>query len=379
MAFASLLQSAENIGTVNFRKELNFRLEFKYQISKKLLGFFAVVPLAFALRSYWALVIGTLMARLGGLLLSFWMSSYRPRLSLKAGRELFAFSRWLLVGGAVVFARQRSSDFIIGRLAGPQTLGLFSIANELGMMPATEIVMPVSRASFPVYSTIADDLRALADAYLRVLGLVALIAAPAGVGLAATADLLVPIMFGPKWTDAIPVTALLGIYGVTLAIQGNIFPVFLARGRPQFSVWVVAFQLVCLLPLLVTLTRLWGSTGAGTAYLISGFLSMPLALYFASRELKMPAVRTIAVLWRPAVASGVMYLTLDLVPSVAAGDAVLAAMALRLAEKVLLGVAVFVAASTLLWLAAGRPAAAETTAFQYIARHCVRRFSRNVS
>ena len=231
MAVASLLLSAENIGTVDFRKEMNFRLEFKYQVGKKLLGFLAVVPLAFVLKSYWALVVGTLIARLGGLLLSFRLSPYRPRISFGAGRELFVFSRWLLIGGFVVFARQRSSDFVIGRLAGPQTLGLFSIASELGTMPATEIVMPVARAAFPVYSTIADDRSALAQAYLRVLGLVALIAVPAGVGLASTADLLVPVLFGPKWLDAIPVMAYLSLYGVTLAIQGNIFPVFLARGQ----------------------------------------------------------------------------------------------------------------------------------------------------
>lgn len=376
MALASLLQSAENIGTVNFRKDLDFRREFKYQTSKKLVSLVAVVPLAFALRSYWALVIGTIIARLGGLLLSFWMSPYRPRLCLTAARELFVFSRWLLLGGVVVFARQRASDFVIGRYAGPQNLGLFSIANELGTMPATEIVMPVARAAFPVYSTIAGDLDALAETYLRVLGLVALLAIPAGIGLAATSGLLVPVLFGPKWTDAIPVMALLSLYGVTLAIQGNIFPVFLARGRPQFSVWVVTVQLFCLLPLLVILTRMHGSTGAGAAYLISGCLSTPVALAFAARELKIPTFRTIGVLWRPAAASCTMLLALDLLSPRVLDGAAWATMGLQLAAEVLLGATAYIAVSAALWLVSGRPAGAESSALQYISRQFASRFAR---
>jgi O-antigen/teichoic acid export membrane protein len=365
MALASLLQGAENIGTVDFRKYLDFRREFRYQAAKKAIGFLAVVPLALMLRSYWALVIGTIVARVGGLGLSFWMSPYRPRPCLRTGRELFVFSRWLLIGGVVVFARQRASDFVIGRFGGARSLGLFNIASELGTMPATEIVMPVSRAAFPVYSTIAHDLPALASSYLRVLGLVALLSIPAGAGIAVTADLLVPVLFGDKWLDATPILAFMGLYGVTLALQGNIFPVFLARGKPQYSVWVVAFQLACLLPLLYAMTRTSGATGAGIAYFASGCLSMPVALHYAARELGIPLSRTMAVLWRPLVAASVMYLTLTMLWPALPADAGIAMLLLRLLLEIMAGVLVFVLAIFVLWWPTRQPADAESSALQF--------------
>jgi lipopolysaccharide exporter len=366
MAFASLLQGAENIGTVDFRKHLDFRREFRYQTGKKVISFLAVVPLALLLRNYWAIVVGTVVARAGALGLSFWMSPYRPRPCLETGRELFVFSRWLLVGGLVVFARQRASDFMIGRMAGPRALGLFNVASELGTTPATEIVMPVSRAAFPVYSTIASDAPALASAYLRVLGLVALLAIPAGAGLAATADLLVPVLFGDKWLDATPVLAYMGLYGITLALQGNIFPVFLARGKPRYSVWVVAFQLACLLPLLYWWTRAHGSTGAGIAYLASGCLSMPLALYYACRELDVTFARTLGVLWRPLVAATIMYGTLTLFWTMPDAQAGIVTLLVQLLLEVLAGVVIFALAILLLWWPTRAPSDAESSAIEFL-------------
>lgn len=55
LAFGPLISGAENIGVVAFRKELTFRREFVFQLSRKLIGFCVVVPLAFWLRNYWAL------------------------------------------------------------------------------------------------------------------------------------------------------------------------------------------------------------------------------------------------------------------------------------------------------------------------------------
>jgi O-antigen/teichoic acid export membrane protein len=274
----------------------------------------------------------------------------------------------MLLGSVIVFARQRASDFVIGRLAGAQSLGLYNIGAELSTMPATEIAMPVSRAAFPVYSAIARDRGGLADAYHRVLGLVALIAIPAGVGLAVTADLLVPLLFGPNWIAAIPIAGLLGFYGVTLAVQGNVFPLFLAVGRPQLSVWVVAFQLACLLPMLFVFTDRDGIAGAATAYLASGILSMPLAMYLAARELDVGMLRSVRVLWRPVAASAAMYMALDrLRPSLDSGAGA-GAMGSHLLAAVSAGAVFFVFVSVTLWLLAGRPDGAERHVLDYCRR-----------
>jgi O-antigen/teichoic acid export membrane protein len=77
LALGPLISGAENIGVVAFRKELNFRKEFLFQLSRKALGFLIVVPIALIVRNYWALVVGILFSKLAGTAISYLMHPYR--------------------------------------------------------------------------------------------------------------------------------------------------------------------------------------------------------------------------------------------------------------------------------------------------------------
>ncbi len=182
LAFASAVQGFENIGVVMFRKELNFAREFRYLLGKRIVVFLVTVPLAIALRSYWALVIGTVAGRINGVALSYLMQSYRPRFSLAARADLFHFSKWMLLFNALGFLKERSSDFVVGRLAGAHALGIFNVSSDLANMPGTELVAPINRAVFPAYARLAHDLDALRAEYLSVMSMVGLLGHPGGGG-----------------------------------------------------------------------------------------------------------------------------------------------------------------------------------------------------
>ena len=139
LAFGPLFTGAENIGVVAFRKELDFRREFRFQISRKMIAFCVVVPLAFLLRNYWALVIGTLVSKASSTVISYLMHPFRPRPSLSQLRPMLRFSRWLLFNNFVSFLKERSSDFFVGRLHGSQALGVYNIAYEFAHLPSTEL------------------------------------------------------------------------------------------------------------------------------------------------------------------------------------------------------------------------------------------------
>jgi O-antigen/teichoic acid export membrane protein len=70
-----LIESLENIGTVNFRRELDFRREFIFMLSKRLSAVAVTLVAALATQSYWALIAGTLTGRAVGLVLSYTMQS----------------------------------------------------------------------------------------------------------------------------------------------------------------------------------------------------------------------------------------------------------------------------------------------------------------
>jgi lipopolysaccharide exporter len=97
LAVGVVVTSLENIGVVEFRKELQFQREFAYRALSKVASFALTVPLAIILRNYWALVIGMLIGQLASVALSYIMCGYRPSFSLAVWRELMRFSKWLLM------------------------------------------------------------------------------------------------------------------------------------------------------------------------------------------------------------------------------------------------------------------------------------------
>jgi lipopolysaccharide exporter len=364
LAIGSVAQGLQNIGLVAFRTEMRFDREFKFLIAKKLISFVVTVPLAIALDSYWALVIGQTVGRIAGTALSYWVHPYRPRLSLAAGGELFHFSKWVLAINFVQYLRERSSDWIIGRVAGPSALGAFNISYELASLPSTELVAPINRAVFPAYAQLAkgggDSLR---REYLSVIAMIVLIATPAILGITVTAPLLVPVMLGPNWSQAVPVLMLLGFFGFTNMIQSNAQAAYLALGRADIPAKLNALNVAVQLAAVIPLTIAYGVVGAAAAYLITAALNIPIAVGVILRMLKISAREFIVQIWRPMAAATLMYVGIRKYMEVA-GDATGLSAAAHLAAAVVLGSLVYVGVLAALWLWSGKPDGAERTALR---------------
>ncbi|MEP7242487.1 MAG: lipopolysaccharide biosynthesis protein [Gammaproteobacteria bacterium] len=356
LACGAMFQGLENVGVVMFRKNMEFHREFRFLLTKKVMAFAVVIPLAYTLRNYWALVIGTVTGRAGGLALSYAMHAFRPKFSLSRVRELMHVSKWLLTQNLITFLRDRSSDFVIGRIAGPRPLGIFSVSAEISSMPGTELVAPINRAILPGYVRLAHDMPALRREYLSVMAMIALVAVPAVAGFAVCAPFLVLVVLGPKWIDAAILIQILAFFGITQVLQSNAYSAFLAIGKPQVFVKINGIHVAILLPALVGLTYAFGITGAAWAYVGTALVILPVNFYFITRHLGLRPMEFISHLWRPLCAATVMYLGVRLIgptPPVVVLPTVRSLVSLF--ECIALGVPIYIASATVLWLLAGRP------------------------
>lgn len=380
LAIGSAAQGFQNIGLVAFRTEMRFDREFRFLTAKKLIGFCITVPLAVILDSYWALVIGQTVGRIASTALSYWVHAYRPRLSLAATKELFHFSKWLLLISCIGYLKERSSDWVIGRMAGPASLGAFNVSYELASLPGTELVAPINRAVFPAYARLAaESLEALRREYLSVISVIVLLAVPAVLGVAATASLLVPVMLGPNWSEAIPVLMLLSFFGLTNVVQSNAQAAYLALGRADIPAKVNALHVVVQLAALIPLTSMYGVRGAAIAYLVTATVMIPLSLGVVLRMLSIPVSNFASRIWRPLTAAILMYLIvaeyLDLVGGGASGAGALA----HLMAAVALGAIAYVTITFGLWLLSGRPPGAEQLALDKALQVCGRVLTRRAA
>lgn len=357
LAAGFAIRGFQNIGVVHFRKDMNFRKEFAVMFSKKAVGVLVTIPLAFYLRSYWALVAGIVAGDVLGVIVTYVFHPFRPRLGLSAAREMLDFSKWLLASNALRFVQQRSPDFLIGRVSGSAALGIFAIGFEISTLPSTELVAPINRVVFPGYSKLARDARVLGQSYLDVLAVIALLLLPASLGLSAVARPLVDVFLGDKWTAAAPLIAVLGIYGGVYAIQTNSASVFNAIGKPYLVAFLMLVNIVMLLGACIPLAFAFGPLGVSAGYLISCVLLAPATFYFVCRETSIRFADLAGVLWRPAVSSLVMYVVIGYVSSILAAKNV--ASIAMLGALIPLGAAVYSASVVLLWFIAGRPMSAE--------------------
>jgi len=360
LGLAPLIQGLENIGVVTFRKELNFRAEFMWLTGKRLVALAVVLPLAFVLRSYWALVIGIVVGRLAGVALSYAAHPYRPRFSIAARHDLLGFSKWVLLVSILQFLLQRCGDLIIGRTLGSGPLGIYNISLEVASLPTTELVAPINRAVYPAFAKIANDRAQLKQEYLAVIGIIALFAVPAAVGLAAVAELVVPLLLGEKWMAAVPLIKVLALLGAVQFAHTNAYSVFLAVGRPAFQVRVHAIHVPLIVGLMIYLTAQQGIIGAAWAAAVSGILIVPVSLGFIFRELDLRIGEFAQVVWRPAVAAAVMYVCVTAL-NARMHPLGLATEILQLLLLLCTGALVYIITVTFLWWSAGLPKSAERT------------------
>ncbi|MGE4050156.1 MAG: lipopolysaccharide biosynthesis protein [Piscinibacter sp.] len=354
LALGPLFSGAENIGIVAFRKELDFRREFKFQITRKLIAFAVVVPMALVFRNYWALVAGTLVSKLGSTVISYLMHPFRPRFTLVQIKPMMHFSRWLLFNNAVSFLKERSSDFFIGRFHGAPALGLYNIAYEFAHLPTTELGAPINRALVPGFAklSLAEDIRA---AYRNAVAMLATVALPAAAGIFAVAPLLVPVVFGPKWLAAVPLMQLLCFNGALLLFHSSICAVLVARGHPARVTRVNAIYVLVLLCGLAVGSQLGGVEWAAVAALATSFACTPIYLYEMKRSLGVAPGVFVSALVRPVVASGAMLATLLFVLPGRDHGLPLPAAVFWLGLGIGLGAVVYLAVLLIAWIAAGKP------------------------
>ena len=247
-----------NVGIVNFRREMRFQKEFLYLATKRVIGFVVTLTLAFTFRTYWALIAGIVVTRVGGVFLSYVMEPFRPRLSLRKLQDLLDFSQWLFVNNIILIGVVRFPHFVIGRVLGAQSLGLYTVGNELGSLAISELAAPVNRAVFPAYSRLSHNLEEFKQSFLQTGSAVLVIALPASFGIALIAEPAVLLLLGDAWSNAIPIVQISAWAAACIAAATNNGIAYLAMGVPRAAAIMAAVRLLVLVPLcLWAVASLW--------------------------------------------------------------------------------------------------------------------------
>jgi lipopolysaccharide exporter len=118
-----------------------------------------------------------------------------------------------------------------------------------------------------------------------------------------SAPLVVPVLFGERWKEAVVPLVALALYTAVRAVGGGATEVYKALGRPSLSVYVSLVRLAVLVPSLVLAARWWGMPGVAWAQLATSSLFAVLMQGVALRVLRL-RWRDLASAVAPAILGG---------------------------------------------------------------------------
>jgi len=171
----------------------------------------------------WAIVLGQICdAALRALMLFVIQPhSMRPLLSRSETAALFRFGGGQTASVVGTWIAGQGDNAVVGRYLGAATLGLYSRAYMLMMIPAMLIGSAFDRVLFPAMASVQDDKRRLRVAVTHSLGTVALLSLPATViAVVLSRDVVITVL-GDEWVPMHTCFAILGV-GVFLRTASRI-------------------------------------------------------------------------------------------------------------------------------------------------------------
>lgn len=160
--------------------------------------------------------------------LHFYPLTFKFHFSLAPLKSIFSYSLYQFLFQFVNYFSRNLDKFLIGKLMTPAQLGYYDKSYRLMQMPLqnlTEVVNPVIQ---PVLVSIKDDKHDIANKYVRIVELLAIIGFPLCAILWFCGDEIILLMFGKKWTPAIMSFKILTIcipFNLISAPSGGFFQV----------------------------------------------------------------------------------------------------------------------------------------------------------
>lgn len=312
IAMTAAIRALENPRIVTFRRALDFRPDFQFDVAEKLASFVIAVAMAITLRSYWALILASLAGTVARIVLTYVKMPYRPRLRLTRWRALMSFSIWLTLAEVVKTINMAAVPLIAGALLPTGAVGQYSLGERVASMPVRESVGALQAALFPAFSRMADDLPRMRAAYIRAQAMTSLFAVPMGFGLAALAEPLVQLLIGENWLPAVPVIQAVAIASSIMAIQ-NALPLAMATGDTQMLFRRNLRNLVVQIPLIASglvigrESAIGGLAGLSIALVLSVAINTLLNLLLVRKLVASPLREQLALAARPMIASMIMF------------------------------------------------------------------------
>lgn len=203
--------------------------------------------------------------------------SWRPKLKFTTvgWGDLLRFGRHVLGVELLNNLRGNLDYLIVGRFLSLEALGIYYFAFNAGLGISLGIITSIKSALLPHLCDARYDLNQFKQRYFSSLRTIALTIFPLVLLQSSLAPFYVPLVFGEKWTSAIPVLILICLSAIPRPFAESASQLLIAVDRPQIDfLWNVIFTILFSIALLIGVQ--WQSIGVATMVLLIHAICLPL-------------------------------------------------------------------------------------------------------
>lgn len=361
-----------NIGIVEFDRNLELERDLKFRLTVRLSTFVVTLSAAFLLRNYWALVIGGVFQGAIHCVASYFVHPFRPRFSLQRKAEMLSVSLWMFLTSAAQTVQSEMERIVVGRISSLGTLGYYSVSKGLSSIFTDEVATALNRVTFVTTANSGKRLGEAPDRLQSMLGTYALIAAPLGLGLAATAPNTVYVLLGEQWGQAIPFLQLIAPAAALYAVSKLVISSLQASGKAKLAAKLaLASAGTALATIALIVIMQGGALDVATGILVTNGLALAAGIIVLTMTEKINAAATLLATARPFLAALIMLAV------VSQGIDATEPSIVMLAAQVIAGAVLYLTALIAIWLSCGKPDGAEAASLNLLKSWLDRRLVQN--
>jgi len=281
-AVGLLLQGLHSPAMALLLRKLDLKQRVRMDLIRRVGETTVTIGLALWWRNVWALIAGQLVGFALGSVLSYAAAPFRPRFKLRGPslHYFLHFGKRVNVATVLTVVVMSGGEFVVGRLLGAESLGLYQIALAIPLLIGVRATVMVGQVSLPTYSRLQTDRPGVIKAFVVQMKIIGLLLFPATMMLAVFAPILVPLCFGPRWLDAVVPLRLLSVYAMCAGLTGTLAAMQYGLSRPECPMRVAIVQGVVYAVMIWPFTAWFGLVGAAGSLVAAYGVGMVLSVRY---------------------------------------------------------------------------------------------------
>ncbi|MDG5814751.1 lipopolysaccharide biosynthesis protein [Chitinispirillales bacterium ANBcel5] len=279
---------ASTVHRALMQRRLKFKTHSMIEITSAIIS--SLCSLIFALigLGVWALIWSLLIFHLFNSLISFIVLR---ELKIKNYQISFAFpiilsSSVFMLQKIIGYFNTNIDNLIIGRVFGPETLGVYTISYDIISIPNIAFGVVLTSVLLSVFSRLQDDNKRISTAYCKIMLFVTSISTIYYVLIGiCSAELIATITFfrpNNNWDQSISVLRYLSILGITYAYSG--YPGFILIPKKKLKLLIIWYSMMFILAsIAVVIGSNYGVEGVCAALIAKTIITIPILMYILKK------------------------------------------------------------------------------------------------